>query len=186
MSSLTPAVHSVQFYDTHEALIDRLCAVVCSGFLIGNAALIVATADHRKQLVKALDALKVDVRAYMREQQFTMCDAEETLARFMVNGLPDPQLFLSSVGQLVADAKQASRSQDQGLVVFGEMVSVLWDQGNREGALALERLWNDLLNERAFHLHCAYHRSLFAEDRSGLVSVCDFHSHILGSLAPAA
>ncbi|MGB8885640.1 MAG: carboxypeptidase-like regulatory domain-containing protein [Candidatus Korobacteraceae bacterium] len=46
-------VHSVQFYDDHQALIDRLCGVVCSGLLIGNSIMIVSTAAHRTQLIGA-------------------------------------------------------------------------------------------------------------------------------------
>src|SRR5450631_3637250 len=141
------SVHSVQFYDTHQALIDRLCGVVSSALLVGNSVLIVATKDHRDSLMKALQRLEVKVRDYAREDRFTMCDAEEMLSKFMVNGLPDPKLFLSSVGELLTDVKKAARSKDKGLTVFGEMVAVLWDKGNKAGALALEKLWNDLLHE---------------------------------------
>ena len=63
--------------------------------------------------------------------------------------------------------------------VAGEMVSVLWEQGNKTGALALERLWNELPNERAFHLHCAYPRAIFSQDDSGFANICDTHSHVL-------
>ena len=183
--SSTPSVHSVQFYDSHEALIDRLCGIASSGLLVGNSILIVATEQHREQLIAALYKLEVDVRDYAREGRFTMCDAEELLAEFMVDGLPDPELFASAVQNLLADAKNAARSKDQGLVVFGEMVAVLWDEGNRVGALALERLWNDLLNQSAFHLHCAYPRVLFSQDEAGIFNICESHSHVVGVITPA-
>jgi hypothetical protein len=178
------SVHSVQFYDTHQALIDRLCGVVSSALLVGNSVLIVATKDHRELLTKSLQRLEVNVRNYAREERFTMCDAEEMLSKFMAKGSPDPKLFLSSVGKLLIDVKKAARSKDQGLTVFGEMVAALWDKGNKVGALALESLWNDLLNESAFHLHCAYPRSLFSQDEAGMLNVCESHSHVAGLLAP--
>lgn len=186
MSSLAPAVHSVQFYDTHDALIDRLCGIACSGLLIGNSVLIVATEEHRTQLTKALVRLEVDVRSFAREQRFVMCDAEETLAQFMVDGFPDSELFTASVGKLLIEAKKAASPSNPGLTVFGEMVAVLWEQGNQPGALALERLWNDVLQDRAFHLHCAYPRSLFAQNETGMLNICETHSHVLGMVAPAA
>jgi hypothetical protein len=65
-----------------------------------------------------------------------------------------------------------------GLTVFGEMVALLWAEGKKEAALEVEALWNDALNDRAFHLHCAYPRSGFinpAHD-DGLAAV-KFHSH---------
>ena len=178
------SVHSVQFYDTDQALIDRLCGVVSSALLVGNSVLIVATKDHRELLTKALQRLEVNVRNYAREERFTMCDADEMLSKFMVKGMPDPKLFLSTVGQLLLEVKKAARSKDLGLTVFGEMVAVLWDKGNKAGALALESLWNDLLNERAFHLHCAYPRSLFSQDEPGMLNVCESHTHVAGLMNP--
>jgi MEDS: MEthanogen/methylotroph, DcmR Sensory domain len=178
-------VHSVHFYDTNKALIDRLCGIVSSGLNVGNAILIVATADHRDQLVQALEENGIDVQAHIAEDRFNMCDAEEMLSQFMVRGLPDPALFSASVGRLLLNAKKAARSKEQGLVVFGEMVAVLWSEGNQAGAIAVERLWNDLLNERAFHLHCAYPRALFSQDEAGMVNICDSHSHVVGALAGA-
>jgi hypothetical protein len=62
-------------------------------------------------------------------------------------------------------------------------VADLWAEGNKAGALALEKLWNDTLNESAFHLHCAYPRSLFGKNDGGLRSICNAHSHILDTSA---
>jgi len=179
VSATIAPVHSVQFYDTHEALIDRLCGVVCSGLLLGNSVLIIATETHRTQLTTGLQRLEVDLRSYARERRFTMYDAEGLLSKFMVNDLPELKRFQSTVGELLTHSKLAARSKDKGLTVFGEMVSVLWEQGNKNGALALERLWNELLNERAFHLHCAYPRAIFSQDNSGFANICETHSHVL-------
>jgi hypothetical protein len=97
----------------------------------------------------------------------------------MVDGMPDAQLFDQSVGVILTESRRKAIGKDQGLTVFGEMVAVLWDQGNREGAIALEELWNDVLNDRSFHLHCAYPRSAFSGADSGMDSICQNHSHVL-------
>ena len=178
MSNTGPSVHSVQFYDTHEALIDRLCGVVSSGLLVGNSVLIVATQQHREQLIGALSKLEVDVRDYAADNRFAMYDAEELLASFMSEDMPDPELFRSSIGDVLTENTKAG--DVQGLVVFGEMVAVLWDEGNHAGALALEYLWNELLNARAFHLHCAYPRALFSSNEAGIFNICESHSHVVG------
>jgi DcmR-like sensory protein len=178
VSASAPPVHAVQFYDTQEALIDRLCGIVCSGLLIGNSVLIIATEDHRNHLTTALQRLEVNLRTYAREKRFAMYDADGFLATFMVNDLPDLKRFLSSFGDLLTTSKKA-RSTDQGFTVFSEMVSVLWKQGNKAGALALERLWNELLNERAIHLHCAYPRAIFSQHDADFSKICDAHSHVL-------
>jgi len=176
-----PAVHSVHFYDGEQALISRLRGVVASGLEMGNSVLIVATDEHGRELIKALEKRGIDVASYQRKGLFVVCDAGETLASFMVKGRPDRVRFLASVGALLAESKRAARSSGQGLTVFGEMVAVLWAEGNKVGALELEAFWNDLLNDRAFHLHCAYPRSGFAaSDHEGLAAICGAHSHVIG------
>jgi hypothetical protein len=180
-----PAVHSVHFYDGEHALISRLRGVVATGLEMGNSVLIVATEGHRRELSRALAKRGVDVPSYEKKGMFIACDARETLASFMVNDRPDRARFLASVGGLLAEAKRAARSSGQGLTVFGEMVAVLWEEGNRIGALELEAYWNDLLNDRAFHLHCAYPRAGFAaNDSEGMLAICQAHSHVIGESKP--
>lgn len=181
MSTQAPIVHSVHFYDEHSALISRLCGIVNSGLRVGNSVLIVATPSHREKLVAEMQTSGINVRDVAREGRFTMLDAKDTLNTFMVNDMPDRELFLSSVGGMLEETKRKARSHDQGLTVFGEMVAVLWDEGNKQGGLALEALWNDVLNDRAFHLHCAYPRWVFQDngDDAGMASICHSHSHVL-------
>ena len=104
----------------------------------------------------------------------------------MVKGLPDRELFFNTVGKIVDTAKQAAWNAQRGLTAFGEMVAVLWEKGNYSGALQLEALWNELLNERAFHLHCAYPKWLFPERGGELAAaICESHSHVIGQPAAA-
>lgn len=180
--SSSPIVHSVHFYDADDALIQRLQSVISSGVEAGNSILVVATDAHRTQLVAALKKRGLDVSRLETEGTLNFFNAHETLAHFMVKGLPNRQRFLDSLGNLVLATRQAARNANRGLTVFGEMVAVLWEEGNKAGALQLEALWNDLLNDRAFHLHCAYPRSLFADrgDAAGMQAICDGHSHVIG------
>ena len=174
------SVHSVQFYDSHTALMDRLCALVSAGLLVGDSVLIVATEEHREQLVAALYELKVDVLDYAWASRIIMCDAEELLAEFMVEGLPDAELFRTAIGDLVKESGRSDGGEERGVVIFGEMVAVLWSEGNRVAALALEHLWNNLLAEQTLNLNCAYPRTLFAGDEAGVLTICQSHSHVVG------
>ena len=184
MGSL-PTVHSVHFYESHDALIGRLSGIVHSGLLIGNSVLLVCTAEHREQLLQSMERLEVNVRDPARQGRFSIYDASQMLAMFMVDGQPDAGLFVASVGRVLAEGKKAARSKDGGLTVFGEMVAVLWEDGNKDGAMALERLWNRVMEDRAFHLHCAYPNWLFDDGEAELQDICRVHTHVLGT-APAA
>lgn len=176
-----PTVHSVHIYDEHSALIKRLCGIVSSGLKVGNAVLIVATASHRNELTTELTDAGIDVRRHAREGRFSMYDAHKLLDEFMTHGKLDPELFAMSVGKMLSDARAQARSKDKGLTVFGEMVSVLWEEGKKEAAFELEAMWNETLSDRAFHLHCAYPRWSFLDDHDGkhLAAICQAHTHVL-------
>src|ERR1043165_8779989 len=108
--SVAPAVHSVHIYHEHSSLISRLCGITSSGLRLGDSVLIVARVETRNKLVEALRSMGVDVRRHARERRFTMVDASEALATFMVNGSPDPTLFNISIGRMLADSQQRARS----------------------------------------------------------------------------
>ena len=176
-----PVIHSVHIYDESASLIKRLCGIVSSGLQAGNAVLIVATKEHRERLCKELADAATNVQQETQAGRLAMFDAEKILGTFMLGGKPDRALFIQSIGTLLEAARKKARSKDAGLIVFGEMVGVLWEQGNKQGALELEQLWSDTLNSRAFHLHCAYPRSTFMKtgDEAGLAEVCRAHSQVM-------
>jgi len=178
MSSQPPPVHTVHVYEQEVDLITRLSAIVSTSLRLGDAVLIVATQDHRHRLVSELEKAGIDVGASVRDGRYIMLDAAETLSTFMLNGSPDAARFSASVGKVLEDARARAKSKDQGLTVFGEMVAVLWDGGQKEAALALEGIWNSALADSTFNLHCAYPCTVFS-DPTELRSVCEVHSHVL-------
>jgi hypothetical protein len=184
-NSGSPLVHSVHFYDHDDALILRLRSIVTSAIDAGNSILIVSTEEHRRQLTSVLEDWGGDLRGLIEDGRLNLHDARETLAKFMVKGLPDRGRFLATVGSLVWTIKQAAWNAHRGLTVFGEMVALLWDEGNTRGALQLESLWNDLLSDRAFHLHCAYSRQILERNPDAMLikALCEEHSHVIGHVA---
>ena len=173
-------VHSVHVYEDDFSLISRLCAIFAAGLPVGDAVVVIATHPHREKLVRCLRSHGIDVPSYARPGRFRMFDAVELLSLFMEHGSSDRKNLLCAMDTILRDAQNASCSKDRGLIVFGEMVSLLWDGRDREGAIELEMLWNDLLNERAFHLHCAYPRDGLINGEEGeLDAVCGLHSHVL-------
>ncbi|HUS18232.1 MAG TPA: MEDS domain-containing protein [Terriglobales bacterium] len=177
----SPLVHSVHMYGSDSELIYRLGAIMIAALASGNATLIVATEAHRRQLMDLMDKEWVNWQSARDEGRLLMLDARETLDLFMVKGLPQPQLFRKTVGELVSTSRLTASSQNRGLTVFGEMVAVLWDEGKKEAAFQLEDLWNQLLSDRAFHLHCAYPKAAFntSRDLLGMHSICDRHTEVI-------
>jgi hypothetical protein len=105
-----------------------------------------------------------------------MLDAEDTLATFMRQGMPDTKLFRTAVGGILDELQKSALGRGKHLTAFGEMVAVLWQQGHKEAALQLEALWNDALNDRAFHMHCAYPRHSVLDENEE-TAILGLHSH---------
>jgi hypothetical protein len=175
--SSSAAIHSVHIYEDSAALISRLGAIVSSSLRSGDSVLIIATAEHRDLLVTDLRKCGIDIREHARERRYTMLDAGETLATFMRQGMPDAKLFAGSVGDILDDVRGSAVKRGKKLTAFGEMVAVLWEQGQKDAALQLEALWNDALHDHAFHLHCAYPHSIV--DAHDVAAISGAHSHFV-------
>ncbi len=169
--------HFVQFYEDETYLIASLTEFVRSGLENEEACLVIATRDHLKLLEDSLANEGIDVRESNFKEFYYAVAATEALGRFMVNGWPDKDLFITLFGQLISKATGPGQS----LRAFGEMVSVLWKEGKSDAALRLEELWNELARMHAFTLMCAYPMSHFRGENDGrsLLEVCGNHHRII-------
>ena len=134
--------------------------------------ILIATSAHLALLRPRLAALR---------RPLTLLDAEETLAAFMVDGVPDARLFHDAVGETVRKAcAQGGRVR-----AMGEMVAILVSRNNARAAVELEELWNGLAREHSFDLFCAYPLHLFADPglAPGFRRVLETHDHVI-RLAP--
>ncbi len=159
------AYHGVAVYDDDEELLARLEEYVLEGARVGHTTVVIATPEHRQRLRERLAVWEM-------EDAFLGLDADLMLSRFMRDGLPDRALFDRTVGALVRDGVGG------GLRAYGEMVSLLWRDGNLPATVALEQLWNELQRQHGFSLLCAYSTTDIGDQR-GLAQVCDLHSHVI-------
>ena len=166
--------HLVQFYDDDSRLADSVRDFLEPGLRIGHPAVVVATERHRRQFDAALSAAGVDVGKARADGRYLDVDAEEALHRFMVDDAPDPVLFDATVSGLLAAAGAGGGPAR----VYGEMVAVLWAEGNVGAALAVEDLWNRLGAAHRFALLCAYPAATFdaGAPAGSLRAVCERHS----------
>jgi len=173
--------HSVQFYEEDSYLLEGLSRFIGAAILAGDAALIITTKSHRDGLLTHLKRRGLDLKLAMSEGRFLSFDAAETLAKFMVDGTPDPALFAEEAGSSIARLASTESGQTRRVAVFGEMVALLWTDGKFEAAIRLEQLWNELAGTHSFQLHCAYPLSQFSkqEDTEKIQEICAEHSHVV-------
>jgi PAS domain-containing protein len=171
--------HAVQFYEKDSALIEALGIHIGEALAAGDTALMVATKAHLKALAEELRVRKINAAAAIKAGRFIQLDASETLAKFMVGGGPDKEKFENVIGALVRQAG-ANVKPGHRLVVFGEMVAILWAEGKRDATVRLEELWNDLAERHTFYLLCGYPISAFdrLEHRQLFFSICGEHTHV--------
>ena len=171
--------HAVRFYEDEELLSAAVADFLAAGLTVGQPLVVIATAPRRDALTRRLAAEGFDVDGARSGGRLTMLDAREALAAFMVDAVPDPARFRAVVGPVLERA--AGRSADAVLRVYGEMVDVLWKDGNTDGALRLEELWNELAGTHSFSLLCAYAMGNFyrAADAERLREVCRHHTHVI-------
>ncbi len=168
--------HLVEFYETESLLVESVRNFFRPALLAGDPVILVATPAHRAAFITALEALGVDVQESRHSRRFVELDAADTLSRFMVNGMPDAGLFDQVVGGLV----RTTADRNPRMRIYGEMVALLWDEGNREAAIALENLWNDLSERERYTLLCAYPLSSmeWGPNNTPFREICSTHSAV--------
>jgi hypothetical protein len=164
-----PHDHFVQLYQKLDGLADAVAEYIGAGLSRGEGAVVIATPEHRAAF---LDRLGIAERSRVK-----VLDAEQTLATFMVGGLPQWQAFQQVIGGLIAEM----RLQFPTVRAYGEMVDLLWQRGEREAAIRLEEFWNELGKLQTFSLFCAYRMDPLesAAYAGPLESVCRAHSHLI-------
>jgi PAS domain S-box-containing protein len=172
-----PHDHLVQFYESDEFLVTSVGQYLAAGLRASSAVIAIATEAHLQAIRAYLSNIGFDVAAQASAGRYVAIGASEMLAKFMIDGVPSAVAFDEHIGERVAALTAGGRP----LRAFGEMVALLWSDGNVEGAVRLEELWNTLALRHAFELFCAYPIKGFASSASQrpFLHICQAHSRVL-------
>lgn len=172
-----PHRHMVQFYEDDASI----CAVVAdftAAALRSNAPVaLITTQAHRLDICERLTRVGVDLGAVSSSGQLQLHDAAQCLNMFLTDGMPDGPRFRVAMSALLAEAARPRAR----VRLFGEMVDLLCETGNHEGAARLETLWNELADNHSFTLLCGYRIRNFARasSRAPFESICGLHTHVV-------
>ena len=172
--------HVVLFYRDEEELTSSVSEFLLPAVTDGNGtAIVIATPDHRRSFEERLAGAGVDVAAARARGSYLDFDASQTIRGFMVGDRPDPAGFWRVTSPLLRRAAEAG----QPVLVFGEMVSLLWDAGLVNAAIEVEVMWNELGGQHPFSLLCAYPARPVACSHylDALTEVCRTHTEVTGS-----
>jgi signal transduction histidine kinase len=168
--------HVVQFYEHDDFLIQKVTQYLMAGLRAKEPVIVVATAAHRQAIAQALKDGGTDPYDLIAGGFFVSLDADETLSRLMVDGMPSRPAFQKSVGAVLKAA--IARSASGHVWAYGEMVDRLWRAGNAQAAIELEEIWNEAAARCSFSLLCGYGMDNFQHehDAGGFDDVCRAHS----------
>lgn len=178
--------HAVQFYGAEEGLFSTASGFLAEGLVAGEPAMIIASAAHCEGLLQQLSARLIHVEDARRNGALLVLDAHEMLARFMVDGLPDPERFDTSIARFIDQLMPGRPDQvmpeqpRSALRAYGGMVDILWQQGHTAAAIRLEVLWNKLATRFGLALLCGYAMGGFCKEVAQLQDICSHHTHIFG------
>jgi MEDS: MEthanogen/methylotroph, DcmR Sensory domain len=169
------AGHDVHFYRTENGLVSSVVDFLADGIRVGQPVIVVATPEHRRAFIDGLRKRNLDPDQLLAGRLAIWLDARDTLSSFMENGVPNRELFMATLGSVF----ERLLDKRHYLVVraFGEMVDLLWRDGNIDGAILLEKYWNELALQYKYSLLCGYSIDNFVAEAgvAGFRRVCDQH-----------
>lgn len=173
------ATHDMLLFDGNETLASAVSRVLCIALDQGHAAISIATREHQKYIDEQLGWRGIDVARARQGGQYRSFDAAAMLAEISADGVPDFKRF----EQVVGDVLQPALKTYSRVCLFGEMVALLWDAGQRDAALRLEKMWNDLVTAKPVVLHCAYPHTAATdpEHAHAFNKICIEHCEILAA-----
>jgi hypothetical protein len=169
--------HDLLFYASDEDLADQ-----AGEHLLGTGdagtAIVIATPEHRRLITDRLARAGIDVPARSSHGGLITLDASATMACFMLDGWPDPAAFW----QTLRPPLRRALARPGPVRMVGEMVAMLWGNGQRAAAVDLEALWTELARQYPFSLLCTYPaREIGAEEYADeLAQICAAHSAAVG------
>ena len=165
--------HLVEFFENDEQVLDSIETFLRAGLTDHSALVVIATKARLEALHERMGNA---LTCAWQDERYVEAEAEDLLARFMVDGWPDKALFNDTIGPIV---EKVRGPMTRPVRAYGEMVAVLVARGNSEAALRLENLWNEFLKHRSVLLFCAYPRRLFSEQSPHLRALGRAHTHVI-------
>jgi len=170
--------HAVRFYEDNDSLVRMVADFLGEGLAAGEPALAMVTPEHCAGLLEELRGRHFDVEQMQAAGSLLVLDARQTLSTFVVAGELDGDLFRKNVMAVIDRLCQGRK--DRWFRAYGEMVDLLWQDGQRAAAIRLETLWNELQHTQCFAGLCGYAMDKFYTD-AGVQDIQREHTHVLST-----
>ena len=174
--------HLVQLYREPSFLANAVAGWALPALERGGCAILIGVPANTALVFARLQEEGIDVDAVREEGRLVVVDASWLLAQFMAGRSPDAERFKAHVVAILDAAREARRVPDAEIRAWGEMVNLLWQNGNAPAAQALETMWNEVIDAQpGLRLLCSYALdNLDPGTHAGaLHDVCAGHSQLI-------
>ena len=175
-AGIGPSDHVVQIYDDEQSFLSLLEGFVTGGFDANDCVVVIATEEHLHALEERLTSKGYNLFDLKLQNQYVPLSARDTLSEFMISTWPDEVLFRHVMSRHIAKARTRRRN----VRAFGEMVALLFAQGQTGASVQLENLWNKICQIEGLSLFCSYPRSVFNQSAlEAILDICGSQSQMI-------
>ena len=172
--------HEVVYSSDHSVLLDSLANFIAANLSANVKTIVLATKPHLADIYRRLKAQGLSADAAIEGGSLAPLDVTEVLPEFMVNGMPDPARFLAASCALLDRLANETGSYHSRIAACGECAPYLLAQGNVDGAIRVEHLWDQLARAYRLDILCVYDSESFdsVNDDRALRAISAEHSSI--------
>jgi DcmR-like sensory protein len=171
--------HIVQLYQDDNFYSEAISHFAAEGIVRGESIILVATRPHWENISRRMESKGFETAELFHRGQLTLLDADATLPKFMAGNDPDGNIFKPLARQTIAKARAGGKYPR--VRWWGEMVNVLYVNGNPRGSNRLEQLFDQVAHEESIAIFCSFLMDKFDpkiyEEAFG--NVCKTHSHVI-------
>lgn len=174
-----PDGHIVQLYQDSDFYSEAISHFAAEGLVRGESIILVATQDNWSRISPRLQSKGFDVPDLFDRGQLTLLDANATLPKFMSGGMPDGTIFKPLARETIQKARCGGRYP--AVRWWGEMVNVLYVEGNGTASNRLEEFFDQVAHEETIAIFCSFQMDKYDPQiyDEALGNVCRTHSHLI-------
>ena len=140
--------HAVAFFQDANFILNEVTSFVADGLLRGEHVIVLATRAHWNLIAARLESAGVNYGRASHEQRLVLIEAEHILDDVSVDGRMCADRLREILEPLIAPGRRVR--------IYGELVSLLAQRGDVDGAVALERLGGELVQTHNVQVLCGY------------------------------
>jgi hypothetical protein len=143
-----PQEHVAALFHSDDFIVERIASFIAEGLTRGEHVLALCTIEHWNAIARRLDSQGVAYGHATSDGRLVFLDADELLATITHDGRVSVDRFRDLLGQLLRPGAKTR--------VYGEVVSLLAQRGDLDGAIHVESLGQQLARTRPVAILCGY------------------------------